>query len=344
MTGTARTDTQGITRELLAKIGVHDSYSVAALPGGRNNQVYRVRVGAQSYLLKRYFRHPQDPRDRLGQEFDFLEHLQRIGSRRVPAPLAADPENHTGLLEFVEGQRLELRDITADAVDQAAALYADANSVRPLPAHLRPASEACFSISEHVATTQRRVDRLATVVVEDDLDAAAREFSTGQLTPCWARIVRLIETEWPQADQRESRLQPAECCLSPSDFGFHNALRQSDDQIRFLDFEYAGRDDPAKLVCDFANQPDMLLPRELSDRFRIAVLAGASRPEELVRRIVALEPLYQVKWACICLNDFLAAGRTRYRFTDGAAADHSRRRSLQLERARTMLGRAQANL
>ena len=35
-------------------------------------------------------------------------------------------------------------------------------------------------------------------------------------------------------------------CLSPSDFGFHNALLEATGKLRFVDFEYAGWDDPAK--------------------------------------------------------------------------------------------------
>jgi len=46
-----------------------------------------------------------------------------------------------------------------------------------------------------------------------------------------------------------------ETCLSPSDFGFHNALVDPSGALSFLDFEYAGRDDPAKPVSDFFCQP-----------------------------------------------------------------------------------------
>ncbi len=39
--------------------------------------------------------------------------------------------------------------------------------------------------------------------------------------------------------------------VSPSDFGFHNALLDDGGAISFLDFEYSGRDDPAKLDLRF---------------------------------------------------------------------------------------------
>src|SRR5258708_29751946 len=38
-------------------------------------------------------------------------------------------------------------------------------------------------------------------------------------------------------------------------FGFHNALLRPSQELCFLDFEYAGHDDPAKMVGDFFSQP-----------------------------------------------------------------------------------------
>ena len=58
-------------------------------------------------------------------------------------------------------------------------------------------------------------------------------------------------------------LGEADRVVSPSDFGFHNALRTEDGRLAFLDFEYAGWDDPAKLVCDFELQPAVPAPRVL---------------------------------------------------------------------------------
>jgi thiamine kinase-like enzyme len=39
--------------------------------------------------------------------------------------------------------------------------------------------------------------------------------------------------------------------LSPSDFGMHNAIFDCTGHFTFIDFEYFGWDDPAKLVADF---------------------------------------------------------------------------------------------
>ena len=316
--------------------------TVTPLPGGRNNRVFEVRSAAGVHLMKQYQHNPADTRDRLGNEIAFLRQLERVGCTVGPHLFACIPDEHLSLMEHLDGAPLQPGQINETEVDQAVEFFLMANSdqtsdhARSLPV----ASEACFSIAQHLATTQRRVDRLAQITVDDDLDASAELFARKEVAEVWSGIRAAILAEWPGDAARAELLPRYERCLSPSDFGFHNALRETNGRIRFLDFEYAGWDDPAKLICDFANQPDMPLTRALGNRFRDAVIAAHRNPEALHRRAIALRPLYQLKWACICLNDFLPAGRQRLDFTHGAAVDRRARRADQLQRARQMLARA----
>jgi hypothetical protein len=108
----------------------------------------------------------------------------------------------------------------------------------------------------------------------------------------------------------------AERCLSPSDFGFHNALLLPSGRLVFHDFEYAGWDDPAKLVADFFLQPRLPVPLEHRDDFIRRLASCLDLPARHMQRIAALTPILAVKWVCIVLNDFLPAGEKRYRFAD----------------------------
>lgn len=336
-----------VAARLLEAVGsARAPFVLEPLPGGRNNRVARlVGEGGATYLLKTYFHHPQDPRDRLATEAGFLRYLEGCGCRSAPQLHAVDALSHSALMEFVHGVPLVLASIDASDIDQATEFFLQINAARATePARALPsASEACFSIDEHIGNTVRRVDRLGSMVVDDDLTRDAAAFVKDELAPSWREVEAGLLARWPDAGTRRAPLAISERVLSPSDFGFHNALRETGARIRFLDFEYAGWDDPAKLICDFANQPDMLLPRALSQRFRDAVLA-ALPSAGLQLRVEALDPLYQIKWACICLNDFLPAGRVRHQFTAGAAAGHERRRAFQLGRAREMLSLATSSL
>jgi len=316
--------------ELLKSIGKTAPFRLKLLPGGRNNTVWRVDAGPDSYLLKNYFWSEADPRDRLSQEWAFLEFLQSIGSRKGPAPLAKNPKARFALLEFIPGKPPE--EITGPDILDAAGFFADINSSRHSGGHLPSVSEAAFSLDAHLATTDRRIDHLTKIAPSTPDHAAAVEFIHSTLQPLWQRIRQRFE-KIPAAS-RAAVLSPENRCLSPSDFGFHNALRQSDDTLRYLDFEYAGWDDPAKTLIDFTNQPDRILPDPLASLFLEKTIPIFPDPATLLERITILTPLYQLKWACICLNAFLP----------GRPSDPSRPLASQLVRSRTMAQRAAQSL
>ena len=52
-----------------------------------------------------------------------------------------------------------------------------------------------------------------------------------------------------------------------SDFGFHNVINKNN-KLFFIDFEYAGLDDPIKLICDFYCQPDQFINLNKKNIFR----------------------------------------------------------------------------
>ena len=62
----------------------------------------------------------------------------------------------------------------------------------------------------------------------------------------------------------DERIPGSDIRLSPSDFGFHNALEDKNGTLIFMDFEYAGPDHPGKIVCDlFLSAPNPDTPTVL---------------------------------------------------------------------------------
>ena len=117
----------------------------------------------------------------------------------------------------------------------------------------------------------------------------------------------------------DQALSVEQSCLSPSDFGFHNALIDGARKLTFLDFEYAGRDDPAKLVSDFFCQPEVPVPLSLHGHFIDRMAEGLGLDAAGVARCRLLLDAYQIKWTCIILNDFLPLGAARRAFADTGA-------------------------
>lgn len=268
--------------------------AIAAVGGGGNNRVYRVEAGGSVYALKAYPSPAHDPRDRLQHEFEGLRFVSERLPGRVPVPVAADRERRLALYTWVEGTRLDRHD--ANDVRAAAAFAQALHAARDDPAaeRLAPASEAIFGNADLIGQIETRLGRLRRVAAgEPQLEAFLRE----RFEPEFARRRQLDPA---------FAVLPLRCrTLSPSDFGFHNALRQPDGSLVFIDFEYFGWDDPVKLVCDFLWHPAVEL--DAAERAALVTAAAATYgadPAYAARRH-AYAPLIALRWAAIVLNEFL---------------------------------------
>ena len=321
-----------------------------ALPGGRNNRVFRVTTDTAPLLAKAFYRDAADPRDRLGAEVAFTAHARRCVPASVPGLLAVDEERGVALYEYVEGQRLRVEEIDDGRIDEAVDFVIalnrdDATGARRTPVGLPAASEACFSLDEHLATVARRVEALDAVVEEArETDAGegrrsavgeAASLISARLRPAWEAARREVERAYPVLDEPI----PAEVrCASPSDFGFHNAIRTSarDGALVFHDFEYGGIDDPVKLLCDFRCQPELPVSPRHGERFSSRVVEALELDAAEEKRASLLLPVYRVKWCCIMLAEFLPEGRGRRRFAAGKPSSEVERME-QVAKAQHML-------
>jgi hypothetical protein len=320
---------------LLAKAGRSSMFTLEPLAGGRNNRTYRVRTDAGDSLLKWYFSHHSDDRDRLGSEFDFCIFCWRHGLRQIPRPLSVDRAAGLGLYDFLAGRRLTSGDVTLEHHRQSIVFLQNINALRlePDALSLANASEACFSLAAHAERIEQRIQRLTTIASNDDIDVEMIEFMRSNVQPAFERERAQLE-KWAAHDNLDMRadLPSEDRCLSPSDFGFHNALLQDDGSLRFVDFEYAGWDDPAKLVGDFFCQIERPAVAAVFDDFLESVAQLSLRPQLVVQRSRHLFPLYQIKWCCIVLNEFLPTGGARRSFSAPQLAESSRIKQLAIAR------------
>jgi hypothetical protein len=325
--------------DLLAKVGFDGPWSHSNLRGGANNRVFRVDLNGTPALLKAYFQHPDDSRDRLGAEFSFATFAWENGVRALPRPIACDAENRLGLYEFIEGRQLRPAEVTAEAVRQALDFYQEMNRHKLMPsaARLPLASEACFTIAGHLQCVERRLRALSGLDDSSAVNRAAISFIGNDLLKAWEAVTEQIGKQVSQLGlSLEDEVERQDRRLSPSDFGFHNAILAPNGRLYFIDFEYAGWDDPAKMVCDFFCQPAVPVPLSYFPAVTEAVVADLSNPERHRSRITLLFPIYQIKWCCILLNDFLPVGSRRRRFADDAAGQEEQK-AAQLRKARHAL-------
>jgi hypothetical protein len=308
---------------------------LARLAGGKNNQVFRIETEAGTPLvLKRYFTDPRDPRDRLRAEWEFLQHAWSRGIRAIPEPLARDVAAHAGLYSFVEGRKLLASELRPAHIEAAIDFMLAVNV--PPRAPLSPASEACFRLAEHITTVERRVARLATLDPDAPHVSEAQFFVWTGLLPAWNAVKSRLATDARAAGLSiDDPISTDDRCLSPSDFGFHNALVDEAGHLTFLDFEYAGCDDPAKLASDFFCQPEIPVPLACHATFISRMSEGLKLDEKGQARCRMLLDAYRIKWTCIILNDFLPLGAARRAFADAGA--WAARCAAQLAKAETQL-------
>ncbi|NBV24862.1 MAG: aminoglycoside phosphotransferase family protein [Proteobacteria bacterium] len=311
--------------------------SVVRLAGGANNVVARVDVAGQPLLAKLYFTHARDPRDRLGTEFGVLSFLWQNGVRSVPEPLRMSREHNLGLYEFITGPRVAPGQVTRTDVDQLVELLATMWRLRGQPGaeKLPPASEAAFTLNGYWTNVDRRLNRIRTALAGRSEVAVVNEFVERELVPAATNVRAFVEREASMLGVNlDAELPLTQRTLSPADHGFHNVLRRADGTLAFLDFEYAGWDDPAQTLANAMLLPEVPLPaehrasfvRDLLDRLEGATGVGA--------RLRLTYPMLALKWSLIMLNEFLPVGGERRTF---AGANEDTRRVAQLEKSRRQL-------
>jgi len=300
--------------------------SVVPVARGGNNRLYRVTDRNGVTALKSYPSPDDDRRDRLATEFNALSFLAACGERAVPAPIAMSRPMNAALYQWIDGEPI-LHPGPAD-IDVALAFLRRLHGYRleSAAAALPLASEACLSGAVILRQLAEREKRL--------IDAATGE---PELMDFVARVrEERHRRAAPIEDRLADELAPQYRTLSPSDFGFHNALRDRVGRIVFLDFEYFGWDDPVKLTADFLLHPGMMLDSPARRRFAagMAELHGADR--DFRARLRRHLPLIAFRWCFILLNEFLPGHWARRVVAGGG--DRMAAKAGQLAKARSMLG------
>ena len=285
---------------------------------GGNNRTYRVETPDGVFAIKEYFTHSTDSRDRLHSEFAFLSFAANVVGAMVPKPYAHNPRDQIALYEFIEGWPIQENGVTEREVNAAIHFFRQLNApeLRKQAVTLPNASEACFSIQEHFDLIAARIRQVQQISPDTEERKTAQQYAE-QLNHFWLDLV----DQTKELAQNESfdltfALPVEQRCLSPSDFGFHNALKTIDGQIFFIDFEYAGWDDPGKMVGDFFAQIAVPVPEKFFEPFIHKTMVLFPGPENLIRRARILRPAYQVKWCCIALNVFLPHHLARRKFAN----------------------------
>ncbi len=321
---------------ILKELGMRGQIELIPICNGGNNRAWKLKIDHCPFFLKEYFYSKEDTRDRLGTEFSFSLFAWENNVRSIPEPIAADRINQLGLFSYISGRKIKADEIDNDLLNKVIDFLNQLNHRRNT---LRGqsfvfSSDNCFSLQDHLNSFEKRYLRVSSITPHDDIDREAKEFIDKIIKIRWELLKSEIDQSAKDAGIKlDQRVDRGGVILSPSDLGFHNMILNEQGTLFFMDFEYAGWDDPIKLICDFFTQPEVPVPITYFDGFVEKISAilqtGDSGYDKLLIQSKLIIPLYRLKWCLIMLNDFIACDWERKKF----ASFGKDKRKIQLNKA-----------
>ena len=300
--------------------------------GRGNSRIYKLLGSENNYALKIYPDRQRDPRPRLETEFSACQMLQAHG---YPVTEAVTSDNILGwaIYRWIDGAPIEKPNtlFLDEAIKFVRRLTSDSQRLNS-DTQFSQASEACLSGLEITRQIQNRLQILMAVESK-----ALTDFLGDELIPYYTVAVQCAKQEGGRLFDTE--LTRTLQILSPSDFGFHNALvEEGSDRLVFMDFEYFGWDDPVKLISDFYWHPGMNLTSHLREQWLKSALKIFQDDPSFARRLSAYLPLLGIRWCLILLNEFHRQGaENRLHADPQKASDLAKIRVEQLNKSKILL-------
>ena len=295
-----------------------NSISINSLKRTGNNRTFYLEVDKEFFFAKCFFQDKNDLRDRFSSELAFIKYAQNAAPNFTPKIIYTDSANRVAIYEYIDGKSLISNQIFENDLKNAADFINQLNNKLSLSKaiSLPLASEACFSINEHLSLIQGRIEALTNINQDDDEDVLAMNL-VNQINEIWINEINKIHSICRLENiNMHEQLILTNRIVSPSDFGFHNCLKTEQGNLVFIDFEYAGWDDPAKMIGDFFGQIQVPVPQKYLHFFMNLIFNDFFDSTQLMKRSELLLNAYRIKWACIALNIFLPVNLNRRKFSN----------------------------
>ena len=277
------------------------SDSLERLSGGINNNVFTCTSNDKNWVIKGYPHLNTHGTDRMQAEVEFLEYSSRVAKGFTPTLIKVDTLRRCTVMEHVSGSTYS-EGVSPDREEIQAAL-SFVNRLNRNPALARnmirqDAAEGFLSLRQHMENVTARVNSMGVEHLPSSFKKQSGEI-IDKLRSNSEKVAFSLEKKI-ESGKIEDTISHDEQCISPSDFGFHNAIRTHSGVV-FIDFEFAGWDDPAKFCVDFTLQqrnPVNLNP------INVASILFPDKLESMESRINSMQDILLLKWLCIILSIF----------------------------------------
>jgi hypothetical protein len=296
-----------------------DFTQVAKAFGGKNNKAFHLQSNKGRFFLKQYFSYSNPDGSRFKRECEFYSLLNRCDIEGVATLVANEPRYGVALFTHIDGKSVEC--CSVDDIFQAADFIKriNATTVRLSAKDIDGARGGLASPTRFLDDINYRLRLLNELEPDNDIYHELKVYLNEDVKP----LVEVLKSRWEGFWSSDDTFEQV---LSPSDFGFHNALRGQ--HLYFFDFEYAGWDSAEKLVTDFFCQPRYRIDKALMPSFIEVAFPEPSR-RQLIENCTKLVDLVTIKWALIFLNEFKSNDMKRRVFSGEQNCDDYLRRQLE---------------
>lgn len=275
------------------------------------------------YTIK-HFAETDALKEQFYREHCFYRLLKSLQTGATPVLLESSDQSL--LLSRIAGRKLRESEIDRRAIQQAIGFLVALNQApSPLARACPMAAGACFSIREHLNPIASQIAQIQHA--QKDVNPQTESFIRDEMSPLWQQILGDILSQFQTAGiSMDRELIEDERMLSPGEFGFHNALITGEREICFVDFDQAGWDDPARLLCNFFTIGNHFPKQEHWDE----IIEGLSHLDNLdaqfAIRARILLPAYQILRATLSLLECLQkSGKSHSKIEMIHATNQSRR-------------------
>lgn len=249
-----------------------------------------VEKDGSKTIIKKYKDNDQERRKR---EIDFLKEMSRREVMNVPVLLKVDEEQGWVKMTHIEGKKINIIDKgSANAIINFLKLINQDKDYRKI-GHARDAYLSIKYIKEDIKRRERIYQNKKRQRVSGNFNKWVQE--------------KLIKEVGKKLEAIESsnfwKTKKEELILSPSDIGIHNMLK-SGNEYYFIDFEYAGLDNPNKTILDLLCQPNHNINKELED-FIITNIEGlvTNKGQNWIKELKEMKSIMKIKWCFIMMNN-----------------------------------------
>jgi thiamine kinase-like enzyme len=262
---------------------------------GINSQVYKLRVGKDNLVVKVY---NKKNKLRIKREKIFYDYLRSIKNNNVIEPIGFNIKSNLAIFPCIEGKKI--KKIKNNHIKELLNFLRQINKKKSIKLPL--AVDGIKNRNNHIKLCELKIDQMKKIRIDSLIKKKFMFFLKEKIIPKFNQIKMNYYKQKTFCIEKNNLLKD-DMIVSPSDFGFHNII-QSNNKFFFFDFEYAGLDDPIKLICDFYCQPNQILTQTQKKMFirNIPFKKNSLKQLELYTKIFL--PFHKLKWCCIILNEF----------------------------------------